>query len=331
MIKFCKTTLGEEEKKAIADVIDNGWVVMGKKTEEFEQKFAEYVGSKYAVFVDSGTAALNLSVAFLTQREKFEIAVPSFTFTATAEAVLNQGCDIKFIDVDIDSMCVDKYENPVIAVNLGGRQALTKAMIYDSAHRIEKEGYSGGLECHSFYATKNMTTIQGGMIVTDEEVAYNWMKKARDHGLDMTTEQRYKGKYAQYDIEFIGWRLKADDVKAAIGLEQLKKLPKNTERRNEIVKMYNNAFGYKREGNHLYIVTVKDQKEFMEYMIKNEIQTAINYRPLHTMTAYKDYKREKLPNTEWLGQHVVSLPLYPDLTNEEVDYVIEKVNDFSRT
>jgi len=329
MIPFCKTTLGKEEIEATKRVIESGWVVQGRLTDQFEKEFAKYVGSKYAVFVDSGTAALTLSLQYLKNQIGIQkYIVPSFTFTATAEAVLNSGNELEFGDIDLKTFLLDNDSLLSVPVHLGGRQYKNNAFIYDSAHRIEKNGFSGRksshltLECHSFYATKNMSTIQGGMIVTNDKKAYEWLKKARDHGLDMTTEQRYKGKYAQYDIDFVGWRFKSDDLRAGVGIEQLKKLPKNTRRRDEIVEMYNKGFGLDRKGNHLYIVLVSDQKAFMEYMMDNEIQTAINYRPLHTMTGYEKYTKH-LPNTEFVGSHCVSLPLYPGLTNKEVEFIIK--------
>ena len=171
------------------------------------------------------------------------------------------------------------------------------------------------------------------MIATNDTKAYEWLKKARDHGLDLDTQQRYQGKYMQYDIDFVGYRFKPSDLQAAVGIEQLKKLPQNNAKRDYIVDRYNEAFGLKRKGNHLYIITVKDQEKFKHFMMENDIQVVLHYRPLHTMTGWKKYapvignKPLDLPNTEWLGEHCMSLPLYPDLTDGEVDFIIEKVKE----
>lgn len=332
-IPFLRTTLDEEEKQAIGEVIDSGWVVMGKKTEEFEQKFAEYVGAKYAVFVDSGTAALDLAVKFWKNEFPLvkKVSVPSLTFTSTAEVVVNNGLYPVFEDVNKDDFCIKEISKDSdfgIPVHLTGNRSSVGSLIYDSAHRIEKDDVkdSTALWCYSLYATKNITTIQGGMIATNRQDAYMYLKKARDHGLNLGTKERYQGRYKQYDVEFVGWRAKADDVKAAIGIEQLKKLPEITEKRNEIVRKYNKLFGLNRKGNHLYPILVNERQRFMDYMFDNEIQCTIHFRPLHTMTGYKDYTYEIfLPNTEYIGERIVSIPLFPQMTNEEIEYVADKV------
>lgn len=338
MIPFVKTDLGEEEKKAISDCIDSGWVVLGKKSEEFEHKFAEYVGAKYAVFVDSGTSALFLSLQNFKKNLKTldsQVIVPSLTFTATAEAAINAGYTIKFADVSKEDFCMIppesyRWQDILLPVHLTGNKSKLDALIYDSAHRIEKddvkESFAMSLWCYSFYATKNMTTVQGGMICTNNKIDYEWLKMARDHGLDMGTKERYTGKYKQYDVKFVGWRVKGDDLRAVIGLEQLKKLPRMTERRNELVGRYNDAFGLNRTGNHVYPIFVNDRDKFMDYMIKHDVQCTVHFKPLHTMTGYKQYYHGKpLPNTEWIGEHIVSIPLYPQLTNDEQEYIIKTV------
>lgn len=333
MIPYCKTDLGEEEKKAISDCIDSGWVVLGEKTQEFEEKFAQYVGAKYAVFVDSGTSALDLSVKAMKEfgvwKHKFDIDVPSLTFAATAEVLVHNGLAPTFRDVG-ENFCMDSSRMRALPVHLMGNRALGNACVFDSAHRIEKDDVKGSdaLWCYSFYATKNITTVTGGMIALNDKNVYEWLKEARDHGLNQGTKERYTGAYKQYDVKFAGWRVKGDDLRAVIGLEQLKKLPQLTEARNAQVKRYNKAFGKDHTGNHIYPVLVRDQKEFVDYMYAQGIQTTVHFRPLHMMTAYKRYYHgEELPNTVRFGLHNVSIPLYPRLTIKEQDYIIEKVKE----
>lgn len=163
MIPFCKTTLGEEEINAVKSVIESGWVVLGPKTAEFEKKFAEYVGAKHAIFVDSGTAALFLGVnAVFGKDQKRAIRVPSLTFCATAEVIVNSGNIPLFSDVSLDDFCLEKVDESSLPVHLLGNRAKDGALIYDSAHRIEPETIGDSVWCYSFYATKNMTTVQGG-------------------------------------------------------------------------------------------------------------------------------------------------------------------------
>ena len=328
MIPFCQTNLSEEEKKALADVIDSGWVVLGKKSEEFEQKFAEYVGAKYSVFVDSGTSALFLALQFLRKdlKEAPRLLVPSLTFTATAEAALHAGYPIQFSEVNKETFCLDTIDNWSLPVHLLGNRAGEGAFIYDSAHRIEKDDVKGSMAlwCYSFYATKNMTTGQGGMIATNSKAASDWLRLARDHGLDLGTKERYQGKYKQYDVSFVGWRVKGDDLRAVIGLEQLKKLPAMTERRNEIVARYNSKLGFRRAGNHVYPIFVSNREEFMQYMFDNGVQTTVHFRPLHLMSGYSKWTRS-LPITEYIGERIVSLPLYPNLKDKEIDFISKLV------
>ena len=331
MIPFSKTTLGEEEKKAVADVIDSGWVVQGKVTNEFEQKFAEYVGSQYAVFVDSGTSALFLAIKYLKHSRLWggsTIEVPSFTFTATAEALVQGGMIASFADVSMDDYCLLDVDDRTLPVHFGGTRAKDGALIYDSAHRIEKDDVKGSdaLWCYSLYASKNMTTVQGGMIATNSEKAYKWLCLARDHGLDLGTQERYHGAYKQYDVKFIGWRRKGDDFRAAVGIEQLKKLPINTEIRNTIVSKYNEAFGRDWKGNHLYPIVVDDNRAFMDYMFDKGIQCAVHYRPLDKMTAYSTFAKRPLNNTDYLEKHLVSIPLFPQLTEDEIGYIIKETH-----
>ena len=337
-IPFYKTSLGEEEKKAISDVIDNGWVVLGPKTKEFEEMFADYVGASYAVFVDSGTSALLMGLQAIKHLNLFNFSrsnmiptfkVPSLTFTATAEAVINSGYDIVFGDVHPLTFCLEDVDEFSLPVNLLGNLAKEGAIIYDSAHRIQKDDMKGRLNeiwCYSFYVTKNITTVQGGMVCTQSEEIYKWLIKARDHGLDLGTKERYQGKYKQYDVEFVGWRTKGDDLRAVIGIEQLKKLPELTKKRNYIVECYNRSFDLDRIGNHVYPVIVENREQFMQFMADKGIQCTVHFRPLHLMTGYKSYyHNEPLPVTEFLGQHIVSLPLFPQMTYEEINYVSNAV------
>ena len=334
-IPFFKTTIGTEEKQAISDIIDSGWIVMGKKTQEFEQKFAEYVGAKHAVFVDSGTSALFLALRGRVEINGgslvgVEVETPSFTFASDPEIIVHNGAIPKFIDVNLDTFCVEsgdyKSEIPRVAVHLMGNLANSPAMVYDSAHRIEKDDVTSSEVpwCYSFYATKNLSTIQGGMIATNDDVLDAWLRKARDHGLSHGTLERYTQKTTGYTIDFPGWRMKADDIKAAIGLIQLDKLPDMTAKRNSIVERYNKNLGYKRIGNHLYPVLVSDREKFIRLMDDAGIQCSVHFQPLHLMPAYEKYPRADLTNTEFLGSKIVSIPLFPDITNEEIDYISEQ-------
>lgn len=336
MIPFCKNDLGKEEISAVTKVIESGWVAPGPVTGEFEKGFAKYVGSKYAVFVDSGTAALSLAVAYLkkTQSITGQMHVPSLTFVATAESVVRNDLTPIFEDISMDDFCLGEGSINSIAVHLTGNRSTRTAFIYDSAHRIKKDDITQGdnsLWCFSFYATKNMTTIQGGMIATNDIEAAEWLKQASDHGLTKGTQERYSSGNILFDCEFVGWRVKGDDVRAAIGIEQLKKLPFFDEKRDQIVARYNKCLGLNRHGNHVYPVLVENRDAFIKFMFERQIQCVTHFKPIHTLAAYKHFPRTSLPNTEFVGKRIVSLPLYPSLTNAEQDYIIRTISDFIRT
>lgn len=331
MIPFTKTSIGKEELEAIAKVVESGWVVLGPKSAEFEAMYAEYLGAKHAVFVDSGTAALFLALKYSYPKgdENKMIATPALTFAATSESIVHAGLVPWFHDVGKDlCMLPDDIDWYSLPVHLVGNKAGRGASVYDSAHRIEKGDLKGqeGLWCYSFYATKNMTCVTGGMIATNSDEAAAWLRQARDHGLDLGTKERYTEKYKQYDVLFPGWRVKGDDFRAAVGIEQLKKLPHNTERRNELVERYNKAFGLKRTGNHIYHLFVEERDRFMEFMYEQGVQTTVHFRPLHTMTAYKNFPKTDLEHTDWIGPRIVSIPLYPQMTEAEQSHVINAVN-----
>lgn len=332
-IPFFRTTIGREEKDAIGRVIDSGWVVQGKLTQEFEEKFADYIGAKYAVFVDSGTSALFLALKYTSRDYAGVVQVPSLTFTSTAEVVVNAGLKPKFVDVDLRTMCVEYVDPTLLAipVHLTGLRSLAVSKIYDSAHRIEKNDLLGSdaLWCYSFYATKNLSTVQGGIVATNDANAAVWLRAARDHGISKGTLERYTQKTPTYSIDFVGYRVKGDDLRAAIGLEQLKKLPEMTRQRNAVVARYNKNLGLSRTGNHLYPILVSDREAFFTAMQEAEIQCSVHFLPLHKMPAYKVYFERNcdypLPNTEYLGERLVSIPLFPQMTDDQIDYVSEHV------
>jgi len=324
-IQFSKLTFDKKEEEAAIKCMRSGWVVLGPKTEEFEEKFAKYVGSKYAVFVNSGTAALDLSLRAVNYGPV--IKIPSFTFVSDAEILYHQHQAIDFVDVDENTLCVEKRTKDCLPTNFAGNLAGAKGRVIDSCHRIEKNDVKkrpDSLWCYSFYATKNMSTVQGGMIALNNEKRYKWLKMARDHGITKGTKQRYQGKNPFYDIKFPGWRVKSDDVAASIGIEQLKKLPKITKERNRVVARYNKNLGLNRVGNHLYYIFVVKRAKFIEEMYDKGIQCSVHFRPIHTLSAYK-CRDVNLPVTEKAYNHIVSIPLFPQLTDKEVDYISKQV------
>ncbi len=350
-INLTKPSIGQKEIKAATDVLKSGWLIRGKQTAALEAEFAKYMGAKYAIATNGCTMALYLALKRMGIKQGDEVIVPSLTWSATASVVVNVGATPVFADIKKGTWCLDpadvkrkitKKTKLVIPVHYAGRFAtgfenFPVPVLYDSAHRIEKGDFNGTTSCYSLYAVKNMTTVRGGMILTDNEEDAKWFMMAVHGGIAKDTLSRYKGAEKQndassfyYEVEWPGWNFDMTDVEAAIGRVQLKKLPKLNAKRNTIVKKYNKALGLKNTGNHLYPVLVKDRDKFLVGLKAAEIHCGIHYLPLHQMKAYKKYAAKNLTNTEFIGAHCVSLPLYADLSRSEVEYVIKQVKKYAR-
>ena len=338
MIQFAKADIGWREIWEVIKVLRSGWLTTGKVTKKFEEEFADYVGAKYAVATSSCTIALELALR-CNGIEKGDVVIcPSFTFAATPQAIENCGGTVLFGDISPDTLCLDKdseivklglkHAKMVLPVHLGGNEAKTtwndKIVIEDSAHRIERDQCkdSNNLVCFSFYPTKNMTTGEGGMIATNSKEDYEWLKKAISHG-------RSKIIGHGYEVEFTGLKANLPDILSAIGLIQIRKLERMTEKRDKIVGWYNKYLGRGIwSGNHLYPVFVKEPDRFVQYMKDNGVQCSRHFSPLHKMKGFERHNKFKLPITERLGESEVSLPLYPGLKEKEIKYISNLVNQY---
>jgi dTDP-4-amino-4,6-dideoxygalactose transaminase len=321
------------------EAVSSGWVTSGPKGEEFEQKFAEYVGAKHCVLVSSCTAALFLSYKWLQKKYNVKkMLCPSLTFAATVNEIVNAGIEPVFGDIDADSLCMKKPLNTkydsVVTVHLTGEKASTEyivPIVEDSAHRIIRNQCkdNNNLVCFSFYATKNLAMGEGGAICTNDDEVYEWLKIARHHGISKSGWNRYApGSSWQYDIDFVGWKMNQSDILAAIGLVQLDKMDEINKLRADIVSKYNNAFGSDRGGLHLYPIFVDNRNEFIEFMESRGIKCSVHFLPIHKSKAFAEYNNISLPVTEYYGSRIVSLPLYPSMTIAEVEYVISNAKEF---
>ena len=212
-------------------------------------------------------------------------------------------------------------------VHYAARRARIKTdlpIVEDSAHLIERRGDNkkAFASCYSFYATKNMTTGEGGMVTTQKKEVADWLKMARLHGLSKDAWKRYEaGSKWLYTVEFSGWKLNTTDLNSALGRVQLRKLDQFQKRRKEVVAHYNNLLGLKNQGTHLYPILVEDRDKFFEHMKKNGIGCSFHFTPLHLQPAFKEYKTKKLPVSEYVGERVVTLPLDAVISNREVERV----------
>lgn len=349
-INLTKPSIDEKELQAVKRVLDSGWLIRGRETQAFEEEVAAYTGAKHAIATNGCTMALYLVVKQMKLQPEDEVIVPSLTWSATASIVIQAGATPVFADVKKDTWCLDPEDvkrkitprtKLVIPVHYSARYAegfenFPVPVLFDSAHRIEKNDYKGITSCFSFYAVKNMTTVRGGMIITDDDEKAAWYRMACHGGIAKDTLSRYQGTGGvsassfYYEVEEPGWNFDMTDVEAAIGREQLKKVEGLNARRDEIVAKYNDAFGLHIKGNHMYPLLVENRDEFLVQMKEAGIQCSIHYLPLHLMKGYKKYNKETLPVTEFLGAHCASLPLYPDLKDEEIDYIIEQTKKIAR-
>jgi dTDP-4-amino-4,6-dideoxygalactose transaminase len=353
---------GPEEKAAVDNVLQSRWLTMGSVTDEFEQSFAAYVGAKYAIAVTNATAALHLACVAAGLGAGDEAIVPSLTFVATANAVRYTGATPIFADIageqdlNISYHAIEKAINErtraIIVMHYGGyacdmpsvmelaRERGLK-VIEDAAHAVGSElggiklGTWGDIGCFSFFSNKNMTTGEGGMIVTNNEAYSQRLHLLRSHGMTSLTWDRHKGHAWSYDVVDLGYNYRIDEIRAALGKVQLAKLPANNERRRRLTQIYHdvlqelvpqvvvpfaNHAGI--SAAHLMPVLLPagtTRSSFMESMKLQGIQTSIHYPPIHTFTAYnKGRVKYSLPNTVTIAEREVTLPLYPAMSDEDV-------------
>ena len=369
MIPVFKPFMGNEEVKAVEKVIRSGWLGLGPKTEEFEDKFAKYVGSRYAVGVNSCTAALHLALK-VADVEGGEVITTPMTFVSTNHAILYNNAIPVFSDIDEDTLNIklDEIERlitpkskAILVIHYGGYPcdmdpileiAKDKGLkvIEDAAHACgteykgKKIGSIGDATCFSFHAIKNLAAGDGGMITVKNQEVAERLKRLRWLGISRGTWDRSMGKAYRwkYNVEELGFKYHMNDITAAIGLVQLSKLEKANARRREIVKTYNKAFAdlswiktpvekpYAKSACHNYVIKVLNGKrdELIAYLAENGISASVHYIPNHLYKIYKPFYRE-LPVTERVWKTLITLPLFPDLKDEEVRQIIDIVRKFT--
>lgn len=354
MIPIAKPLIGEEEKSAVMRVLDSGMLASGPRTEEFENKFAEYIGTKYAIATTSGTTALHLGLLALGVTRGDEVILPTFSFIATANVVLFCDAVPIFCDVDQKTFNLDpakieklitKKTKAIMPVHLYGQAADIQPIqeiaekhnihvigdacqAHGAAYDGNMVGSFGDVECFSFYPTKNMTTGEGGMVTTNNEQIAELTISLRNHG-------REKTKWG-YEHGRLGYNYRMTDIAAAIGLEQLKRLPKNIEIRQKNAQYFNTHLNNveipfvipkAKHAYHQYTVKSTNRDALTQSLKKNEIGFGIYYpQPLHMYQHLKKYSHKDLKFSEKLGTEVVSLPVHPGLTKEELEKVVEAIN-----
>ncbi len=295
-IQFNKSDLGEAELKAAEQVMNSSWFNPGNQTELFEKEFAKFVGAKYAIFTNNCTSALKMAYRWAKQQGYKTAYYPLNTYCATYSAAHESGLQIApYLDKAQIKLSKKSF---FINMHFGGVKDNTECLIEDSAHRLEpNDPLVGKIRCYSFSPNKNITTVQGGMAVTnDKKIADKFKLWQRDGRV-------YKERF-DYSIKELSGGYENNELAAAIGRVQLKKLRTINKKRNLIVKQYNKAFGQNWQGNHLYPIELESEnkvKKFIRNMDKMGIECSWHYP--HTSTC-------------------ASLPLYPSLSQKEIDYII---------
>lgn len=369
-ISFFSPVITDEDKRAVLDALNSTLLTDGPRLRQFEEEFAKFVGAKYAVGVSNATSALHLSLRALGIGKGDEVIVPDMTFVATANAVVLSGATPVFADIDEDTMnispdSIKKNISPktktILPVHFAGlacnmteirsiaRQNNLK-ILEDCAHAIgttwqkKHVGNFGDAGCFSFYPTKNMTTIEGGMVVTNSKRIAKYVMSARNHGLTKTLTQRYShGKPWDYDMKESGYNYRLDEIRSALGLSQLKLVKKLNEQRRKAFDYYNDGLrdikgiitpqSVQRgaHSHHLYILRIKDGSSTSRDMVfakllKYGIKTSVHYKPLHRFTAFKKFVgKSSFTHSEKLYREIISLPFYPNMPRKHQDYVIESL------
>jgi perosamine synthetase len=369
IIPFHKTHTTEEELNAVTDALKSGWLTMGPKTVEFENTFKDYIGSSCAISVNSATAALHLSLKAIGLKQNDEVIVPTNTFVATAEVVTYFNaipvlCDIEYSTHNIDITKIEDLitnkTKAIIPVHFGGQpcdmdeiyeiaKKYNLKIIEDAAHSIPstyKNENIGNLKntditCFSFYATKTLSTGEGGMATTKNIAFEKNMKVNRLHGISNDVWDRYTTKASwYYEVIDNGNKYNTTDINSSLGLVQLSKQNILYDKRVNIANKYNIAFGKNKNITlpfikdnrttswHLYVIKIKNRDKIYDLLRDSNIGTSVHFIPIHKHPYYKktfNYNNEDYPIANKVFDKSLSLPIYPDMTNDEINYVIDNI------
>ena len=372
IVPFHKPDIGDEEINAVSEVIRSGWLTMGTKTIEFEKKVASRTGATHAVAVNSCTAALHLALRVLDIRPGDEVILPAMTFASTAEVVLYFNAHPVMADIHPDThlMREDTLERLVTAKTravipvhyagipcdmdsiLGCARAHGFPVIEDAAHALPAMfkgrtiGTFGDITCFSFYATKTLSTGEGGMAVTERGDWADRMRLLRLHGISRDAWKRYTADGTwEYDVHEVGYKYNTTDMNAALGMVQLDKLDRMLAARERIAAAYNSAFADndalipytvpqdRVSAWHVYPLKIRpeslsiDRNRFIVELKEMGVGTSVHFIPLYRFSFYKQmgYNMTDYPGCEWVFEREISLPIYSAMTGDEVDHVIRCV------
>ncbi len=370
-IPITKPYIGEKEKQVVSQVIESGWVSQGPKVAEFEERFAEYIGARYAVATTSCTTALHSALSVCSIGSRDEVIVPSLSFIATANSVVYCGAKPVFVDI-VPETCnidVEKIEGAItektkaiMPVHQMGLPAdldfiqkvadkYNLIVIEDAACAIGSEyhgkkiGGYGNIACFSFHPRKIITTGEGGMITTDDPEIAARLRRFRHHGMSVSDIERHiADKIIIETYPDLGYNYRMTDMQAAMGLEQLTRLPFIIETRRQIAEIYDKELSkipdikvpqvpkyafhnYQSYWLELLESAPVDRNTLMAKLLERGIATRRGIMAIHMEPYYKGYSRISLPHTEKITMNTLLLPLYPTLSIEEQSYIINSIKE----
>ena len=375
-IPYGRQNIEEADINAVIKTLTSDFLTQGPKVKEFEDAFASYVGSSYAVAVNNATAGLHISVLSLGLKANQRVIITPITFAASANCARYLGAEVWFADIDPDTyiLSFEKTKElieskpkgffsgiiPVdfagLPVNLEDFKTLADKhnlwIVEDACHapggyfidsKGEKQMCGNGnyadIGVFSFHPVKHIACGEGGMVTTNSKELYEKLLLLRSHGITKNNMSQNDGGWF-YEMQALGYNYRLTDIQSALGINQLTKNNEGVKRRNEIAETYKKAFQGKVKfqnlpndsynAHHLFVIEVEDRKGLYNYLRKHQIYTQIHYIPVHTLPYYKKigYKDADLSSSENYYAHCISLPMFPTLTNKELEFVIEKVVSF---
>lgn len=371
-LPYCRPDVGGAEIAAITECLTNGWLTTGPKVQEFERLFAQTSGVKHAIAVNSCTAALHIGLLAAGVQPGDDVVMPALTFVAGAQCTLEVGARPVFCDVDEGTLTagVEQFEaaltprtRAIIAMPYAGRPMNIArlidfarergiAVIEDAAHASgmldagEWAGTRSAMAAYSFYATKNLTTAEGGVLLTNDDEMMNRVRALSLHGMDRDAWKRYSARGSwRYDVREPGFKYNMPDIAAAMGIVQLARLEDMQKRRDEIARRYIDgladtpgvrcqeppAGAGDRHSWCMFVVSIDEDQAglnrdaLIEALKDRNIGTSVHYIPTHHFSAYRSLGAQ-VPVTDRVWRNIISLPLFPTMTDADVDDVIDAVN-----
>ena len=372
-VPFVVPNIELSDKRAIETALKSNLLTDGPILRKFENEFCKFTGSKYAIGVSNATSALHLSLKSLGIGKGDEVIIPNITFVATANAVLYVDAtpvlvDVNDYDINISIKSIEKSitkkTKAIIPVHFAGKscdmlaiQKIAKKnnlkIIEDCAHALGTKfnkthvGNFGKTGCFSFYPTKNLTTFEGGMVITNSKKIASKIRSMRNHGINKSLKERFSTGYPwDFDVSELGYNFRLDEIRSSLGLNQLKRLHKMNKLRQDASRYYKKQLksingiqllddpNLKNNSCHLFVIKIlknfiMDRNLLFKYLLKNGIRTSVHYKPLNKFSFYKSKSKiySSLEVSEQLYSKILSLPLFPQITKRELDLVITAIKD----